>query len=180
LISVGLAKVVYYTKGLLSFSFDNGVESPCNSIQQLRYTCLLSLLCLPWLLSSYKRKELARDEARQSIKPTSTIEALALAEADTSKSAEMARKSVAIRQSERTEKRRKAVGGIVENTIDDWRLTLEVHIISLLPPLWFFGFLYYTDVPSVIAVIGMLSAAKRGNNSIAATVSGDRLCSHRQ
>lgn len=53
-------------------------------------------------------------------------------------------------------------------------LTAEVHIISLLPPLWFFGFLYYTDVPSTVFVVACLLAAKKRRH-LAASLVGTRL-----
>jgi alpha-1,2-glucosyltransferase len=46
-----------------------------------------------------------------------------------------------------------------------------VHIISLLPPLWFFGFLYYTDVPSTVFVMACLLAAKKRKHLAGSLVS---------
>ncbi|PWN31453.1 uncharacterized protein FA14DRAFT_151418 [Meira miltonrushii] len=47
-------------------------------------------------------------------------------------------------------------------------ITPNVHTISFLPPMWFFGLLYYTDVPSTLFVMAMLAASKRNENLLAA------------
>ncbi|MCO5551204.1 hypothetical protein L7F22_004703 [Adiantum nelumboides] len=58
------------------------------------------------------------------------------------------------------------VVGCHRTTLEDGALCVEVHTIALLPPLYFFSFLYYTDVLSTLTVVAMFSAARR-----------DRLCS---
>lgn len=93
-----------------------------------------------------------------------------MATANPSKSAQMARRSVAIRQTQALSRRQSGVWGLFGSTLDSFQLTLEVHTISLLPPMWFFGFLYYTDVPSTVAVMAMLSAAKRDKHFVSAMV----------
>lgn len=42
--------------------------------------------------------------------------------------------------------------------------------IAALPPLWFFGFLYYTDVPSVCTVLAALAAAESQRHGVAAAL----------
>lgn len=44
------------------------------------------------------------------------------------------------------------------------------------PPLWFFGFLYYTDVPGVVFVLSSFVMQANGQNWLAALVRG-ALCS---
>jgi hypothetical protein len=102
--------------------------TPCHSIPQLRYTSLMALLILPWLLSLYKQESSRAASSRSD------------------------------------------------------SLTLETHIMTLLPPLWFFGFLYYTDVPSTVIVMACLLAAKKQRHLIASLVSASKqekfLCSN--
>lgn len=100
--------------------------------------------------------------------------ALVQAEADPVHSAQTARSTVALRRAEVLKRRRRGIWGVVGNTLDDARLTVDVHTIALLPPMWFFGFLYYTDVPSTMLVLSMLSAARHGRHTISATVSPTR------
>lgn len=46
----------------------------------------------------------------------------------------------------------------------------EAVILSTFPIVWFFGFLYYTDVPSVLGVVASVVAASQGNHWSAALV----------
>jgi alpha-1,2-glucosyltransferase len=43
-------------------------------------------------------------------------------------------------------------------------------VLASFPLAWFFGFLYYTDVPSLFFVLGTVSAAVEGNHWLAALV----------
>lgn len=47
---------------------------------------------------------------------------------------------------------------------------LAAYACATLPPLWFFGFLYYTDVLSVCAVLGMIAAATSNQHILASTL----------
>ncbi|KAK0554215.1 glucosyltransferase [Tilletia horrida] len=44
----------------------------------------------------------------------------------------------------------------------------DAHVIAFLPPLWFFGLLYYTDVGSLLTVLVCLRYAKEGSHGRAA------------
>jgi len=46
--------------------------------------------------------------------------------------------------------------------------SLEAIVLSAFPIAWFFGFLYYTEVPSVLFVVWMVVAASQDNHWIAA------------
>lgn len=48
--------------------------------------------------------------------------------------------------------------------------SLEAIVLSAFPIVWFFGFLYYTEVPSVLFVVWTVVAASQGNHWIAALV----------
>ena len=48
--------------------------------------------------------------------------------------------------------------------------SLEAIVLSAVPIAWFFGFLYYTEVPSVLFVVWTVVAASQGNHWIAALV----------
>lgn len=48
--------------------------------------------------------------------------------------------------------------------------SLEAIVLSAFPIAWFFGFLYYTEVPSVLFVVWTVVAASQGNHWIAALV----------
>ena len=50
---------------------------------------------------------------------------------------------------------------------ETWRTALS-HTITFLPPLWFFGFLYYTDVGSLCFVLASLLSLKKKQPSLAA------------
>jgi alpha-1,2-glucosyltransferase len=178
-VSLGLAKTVNYAGRIIPFGSKESAAMLCNTLSQLRYTCLLFLLSLPWLLSSYKHKsrEIPKEGSKSDIvslrsvvKPTSAMEAMTVATANPSKAAQTIRRSVVIRQNQTLSRRQRGIWGVFGSTLDNFYLTLEVHILSLLPPLWFFGFLYYTDVPSVVLVMAMLSASKRNKNGLAALV----------
>jgi DIE2/ALG10 family len=49
--------------------------------------------------------------------------------------------------------------------------SLEAIVLSAFPIAWFFGFLYYTEVPSVLFVVWTVVAASQDNHWIAALVS---------
>jgi hypothetical protein len=53
-------------------------------------------------------------------------------------------------------------------------ISAESVAISLFPPLWFFGHLYYTDVGSCVFVLASWAAAKSGRAWVASLVSCDR------
>lgn len=57
--------------------------------------------------------------------------------------------------------------------------SLEAIILSAFPIAWFFGFLYYTEVPSVLFVVWTVVAASQGNHWIAALL-GLMSCTFRQ
>ncbi len=48
--------------------------------------------------------------------------------------------------------------------------TLDAVVLSTFPIAWFFGFLYYTDVPSVLSVIFTIVAASEGRHWLASMV----------
>ena len=48
--------------------------------------------------------------------------------------------------------------------------SLEAIVLSAFPIAWFFGFLYYTEVPSVLFVVWTVVAASQGKHWIAALV----------
>lgn len=48
--------------------------------------------------------------------------------------------------------------------------TAEAVILSTFPIAWFFGFLYYTDVPSLLGVAASVAAASQGSHWSAALV----------
>lgn len=52
----------------------------------------------------------------------------------------------------------------------------EAIVLSAFPIAWFFGFLYYTEVPSVLFVVWTVVAASQGNHWIAALVCTMILC----
>lgn len=46
----------------------------------------------------------------------------------------------------------------------------EAIVLSLFPLAWFFGFLYYTEVPGLVLVVSTIVAASQGNHWLAALV----------
>lgn len=48
--------------------------------------------------------------------------------------------------------------------------TSEAIVLSAFPIAWFFGFLYYTDVPSAVFVVWTVVAASHDNHWLAALV----------
>lgn len=48
--------------------------------------------------------------------------------------------------------------------------TLEALVLSAFPLAYFFGFLYYTDVPSLLSVVGTIALAAAGKHWAAAAV----------
>ncbi|EMD41574.1 glycosyltransferase family 59 protein [Gelatoporia subvermispora B] len=57
--------------------------------------------------------------------------------------------------------------------------TLEAVVLAAFPIAWFFGFLYYTEVPSLVFVFGTIVSATQGNHWIAALL-GVISCTFRQ
>lgn len=58
-----------------------------------------------------------------------------------------------------------------ERPPQSWFVPLsEAVIVSAFPIAWFFGFLYYTEVPSLIFVISTVTAATNGRHWLAALV----------
>jgi len=47
---------------------------------------------------------------------------------------------------------------------------LEATVLAAFPLAWFFGFLYYTDVPSLLFVVATISAATEDRHWLAALV----------
>jgi alpha-1,2-glucosyltransferase len=50
--------------------------------------------------------------------------------------------------------------------------TLEAMVLTAFPLAYFFGFLYYTDVPSLLSVAGTVALAAAGKHWAAAVVRG--------
>jgi alpha-1,2-glucosyltransferase len=48
--------------------------------------------------------------------------------------------------------------------------TLDAVVLSTFPIAWFFGFLYYTDVPSLLSVVITIVAASQGRHWTASMV----------
>ena len=48
--------------------------------------------------------------------------------------------------------------------------TPDAIVLSLFPIAWFFGFLYYTEVASVVSVVGTIVAASQGDHWLAGLV----------
>lgn len=96
------------------------------------------------------------------------MEAITRAETNPVQAAQSARTAVSLRQEELDAKRRNSWTGIAGWTLNDWTTAIDVHTVALLPPMWFFGFLYYTDIPSTLFVIGMFAAANRQRHVLAA------------
>lgn len=46
----------------------------------------------------------------------------------------------------------------------------EAVVLSLFPLAWFYGFLYYTEVPGLVLVVSTISAASQGDHWLAAFV----------
>jgi len=47
---------------------------------------------------------------------------------------------------------------------------LEATVLAAFPLTWFFGFLYYTDVPSLLFVVATIAAATEDRHWLAALV----------
>ncbi|KAF9535485.1 glucosyltransferase [Crepidotus variabilis] len=60
-----------------------------------------------------------------------------------------------------------------------WTPLPEALVLSAFPIMWFFGFLYYTEVPSVLLVVCTVVAAAQGDHWLAALL-GLMSCSFRQ
>lgn len=99
----------------------------------------------------------SKDPARR------TVTALHQAASKPELSAARARTQVAAREAR--------LGVASTDVAADAQRTAAGHVIASLPPLWFFGFLYYTDVGSLVTVLGCLLAAKTGRHYIGALVS---------
>jgi hypothetical protein len=48
--------------------------------------------------------------------------------------------------------------------------TLDAIVLSTFPIAWFFGFFYYTEVPSLVFVVWTIVAASQGNHWLAGLV----------
>lgn len=48
--------------------------------------------------------------------------------------------------------------------------TADAVVITMFPVLWFFGFLYYTETPSVLLVVATVVAATEGKHWLAGLV----------
>lgn len=58
-----------------------------------------------------------------------------------------------------------------ERVRDAWtRPALEAVVVAAFPVAWFFNFLYYTEVPSLVAVLATVAAASKGRHALAALV----------
>lgn len=104
------------------------------------------------------------------MKLASPTKAMTLAMANPSQSALIARRAVSIRQAKAAQKRHGGIFGVLNRQLENPSTFLEMSTISMLPPLWFFGFLYYTDVPSTAIVMAMFVAAKRRSYLVASMV----------
>ena len=51
-----------------------------------------------------------------------------------------------------------------------WSPSIEAVVLSSFPIAWFFGFLYYTEVPSLLTVVATVVAASQGKHWLAALV----------
>jgi alpha-1,2-glucosyltransferase len=163
---------------LFTFRSENKNLKTCQTVSQLRQTSLFALFLLPYILASYclaiPAKENKIQDKNVNVKwqrtsvPISPLEAITRADANPTLAAQTARSNVSVKEAEIYAKRRKGWWGIPTRMLDDIVLTLNVHTIAFLPPMWFFGLLYYTDVPSTLFVMGMLAASKRNENFLAA------------
>jgi alpha-1,2-glucosyltransferase len=57
--------------------------------------------------------------------------------------------------------------------------TLDAVVLSTFPIAWFFGFLYYTDVPSLLSVVVTIVAASQGRHWTASMVRDVRVFQER-
>lgn len=55
-----------------------------------------------------------------------------------------------------------------------WTPSGEAVVLAFFPIAWFFGFLYYTEVPSLLTVVSTVVAASRNEHWLAALVRPDR------
>lgn len=162
------------------FFLGNGTPNSktCQTVSQLRQTSLFALFLLPYILASYflatpavqtsnQDKDVKVEWQRTSV-PISPLEAITRADANPTLAAQNARSNVSVKQAQIHAKRRKGWSGLPTRMLDDIMLTINVHTVSFLPPMWFFGLLYYTDVPSTAFVMAMLAASKRNENLLAA------------
>lgn len=164
---------------------------PCTSVSFLRTTNLFLLMILPHLISSLLNsiEEESREDQRLEQPPsylktmTSTdqqdsmekkplrvpkdpsikvAKALQKSELKPMESSKDARRSI--------QNRMKSKG--IQTDFSNFRRTFQSHVISLLPPLYFFGFLYYTDVGSLVMVLSSLLAAKKRRHLVAGVLGG--------
>lgn len=155
-------------------------KPPCGTAYQLRATNIAGILLLPWVLASYRLAPSSVNRkmttgSRQTFTPISPTTAVTTARSDPARAAASARRSVISRAIYVQHRRRSGLFGglrsVVEQVLEDSALCVEVHTVALLPPLYFFSFLYYTDVLSTLMVIAMLSAARMDRLWTAALVS---------
>ncbi|KAL9931944.1 hypothetical protein V8E36_009259 [Tilletia maclaganii] len=146
---------------------------PCNHSAAMRSVNAVSLLVLAQLLkqlititrrdaaseSPPTYAEVARDTHSKRNPVISPDKAMRKALKDLAGSARDAR--VAIAQAEAR----------VRPVDTDSAFALDAHVIAFLPPLWFFGLLYYTDVCSLLSVIACMLYAKRQKH-VSASMAG--------
>lgn len=150
----------------------------CQNISHLRQTSLFALFLLPYILASYclatplpkpkTKNEGIKVEWQRTTVPISPLEAITRADANPTLAARTVRSNVSVKEAQLHAKRRQGWWGLPTRMLDDIALTFNVHTIAFLPPMWFFGLLYYTDLPSTVFVMGMLAASKRNENFLAA------------
>lgn len=73
-----------------------------------------------------------------------------------------------------TERRQDALRSIIDSKASPTELlysSLEAHTMACLPPLCFFGFLYYTDLGGAVTTLASLHYARRSSHIMAALVS---------
>lgn len=183
LASVGAARLLSWIGHLLpALPSDWKDKPPCGKSHELRAVNVAGILLLPWLLASYRLagsvSPVATDKLdsfKQTFTPVSPMTAVTTARSDPSRAAASARRTVTSRAILVKHRRRSGpLGGlwdVIGQTLEDGALCVEVYTIALLPPLYFFSFLYYTDVLSTLTVIAMFSAARRDKLWFAALVS---------
>ncbi|CEH16891.1 Alpha-1,2 glucosyltransferase/transcriptional activator [Ceraceosorus bombacis] len=186
-----------YTLSLLLYRILPGWltgHSTCTDVSFLRGTNLVLLLLLPHLLHSF-RAQIMKDKSQ--LPPAYTRHAM-LDEAATRAPLEITPGAVGVSSEQEPDRRRPASHGAVPrpapaqhprggwsgkltlqevleaSRLSEWLYTLstwrvyEGHVIAFLPPLWFFGFLYYTDIGGVCFVLASSRAALSSRHVLAA------------
>ncbi|CAD6883898.1 unnamed protein product [Tilletia controversa] len=149
----------------------------CGNVAAMRSVNAISLLCLARVLQELLLQ--IRREARSTFHPPSYAEisqdgagnnviknripqaspeaAIRKAMADPKGSAEDARRVIADAE---------AASSRASSSVSA-EFALDAHIIAFLPPLWFFGLLFYTDVCSLLSVMACMLYAKQGRHGLA-------------